>query len=63
MSRSAPSMSRYSVYLLYYYKITNTDACGRCVEMMDAVRLEAPCFTGTKVRALLVQKYCTRTDC
>jgi hypothetical protein len=50
-------MWRYSVYLLYWYKSTNTDAAARrrLPRTFNCGGTQFTCFTGTKVQILTQQ--------
>jgi hypothetical protein len=53
---AAERENRYSVYLLYWYKSTNSDAAARRRKLRSGrTGTQFTCFTGTNVLALRVQ--------
>ena len=53
---AAERENRYSVYLLYWYKSTNSDAAARRRKLRDRrTGAQFTCFTSTNVLALRVQ--------
>ncbi len=58
--RTPRAGSIYSIYLLYWYTSTNTDAAAADA---DAAAADADCFTGTQVQILTLYWYTsTNTD-
>ncbi len=49
---AALAFARYALYLLYWYKSTNTDAMWRCVRLMPPSPSLGMHFTGTRVQIL-----------